>query len=229
MSFVWKQNEMIEKMRILIACEESGMVRRAFRKKGHDAFSCDILPSEDNSKFHIQADVSPLLKQDWDMIIAFPDCTHLAVSGSKWFAEKRKDGRQRQSIDFFMQFVHSKCEKIAIENPVGIMSSVYRKPDQIIQPYEFGHPESKRTCLWLKGLPLLKPTEIVKFTQYRCKCGNIFDADFGKYGCCIGAAKPLWQNQTKSGQNKLTPSPERAKLRAKTYFGIAEAFASQWG
>ena len=128
-----------------------------------------------------------------------------------------------------MQFVNAKCEKIAIENPVGIMSTIYRKPDQIIQPYEFGHPESKRTCLWLKGLPLLKPTEIAKFTQYRCKCGNIFSADFGKYGCCIGVAKPLWQNQTKSGQNKLTPSPERAKLRAKTYFGIAEAFASQWG
>lgn len=216
--------------KILIACEESGIVTQAFRDIGFaNAYSCDLLPTSGrHPDWHIQGDVAPLLEEHWDLIIAFPPCTHLAVSGSKWFEEKRKDGRQQQGIDFFMQFVNAKCSRIAIENPVGIMSTLYRKPDQIIQPYEYGHPESKKTCLWLKGLPLLKPTEYAKFKKYRCKCGNTFPAEYGKYGCCVSVAKPLWDNQTKSGQNKLPPSVDRAKLRAKTYPGIAKAFATQY-
>jgi hypothetical protein len=149
-------------MKILLACEESQVVCEEFRKLGHEAYSCDILPtSGKHPEWHLQQDVLPLLELDWDMIIAFPPCTHLAVSGSKYFAEKIADGRQQSGIDFFMQFTDLPCKKVAIENPVGIMSSKYRKPDQIIQPYEFGEDASKKTCLWLKGLPLLKPTNII--------------------------------------------------------------------
>ena len=150
-------------MRILLACEESQAVTNEMRKLGHEAFSCDLLPcSGGHPEWHLQQDVIEVLKQEWDMIIAFPPCTDLAVSGARWFPEKIKDGRQQKSIDFFMQFVNADCDKIAIENPIGIMSTKYRKPDQIIQPWQFGHGETKSTCLWLKGLPKLEPTNIVE-------------------------------------------------------------------
>lgn len=185
-------------MRVLVACEESQAVCLAFRERGHEAYSCDIQEcSGGRPEWHLQQDVMPLLRGKWDMIIAFPPCTDLASSGARWFAEKRKDGRQQRSIDFFMAFVNADCPKIAIENPIGIMSTIYRPPDQIIQPWMFGHGETKATCLWLKGLPLLKPTNIVD-----------------------GRAQRVW---------RMPPGPERAKLRSKTYFGIAKAMAEQWG
>lgn len=156
-------------MRILAACEESQAVCIAFRLLGHEAYSCDILPcSGGHPEWHIQGDVLPVIAQGgWDMIIAFPPCTHLASSGARYFEEKRKDGRQQQGIDFFMEFTKAHCDKIAIENPVGIMSTYYRKPDQIIQPWMFGHGETKATCLWLKGLPRLQPTKIVEGREQR--------------------------------------------------------------
>ncbi len=152
---------MKKRKKVLVACEKSGKVRRALRRRGIDAWSCDLEPSDDKSKFHMQGDVSIVLKWKWDMIIAFPPCTHLAVSGARWFKDKIKDGRQQEAINFFMMFVTADCEKIAIEQPIGIMSTKYRKPDQIIQPWMFGHGETKATCLWLKNLPKLVPTKIV--------------------------------------------------------------------
>lgn len=201
-------------MRILVACEHSGTVRDAFRKLGHDAWSCDILPSFSNQEYHYKCDIEEVLYRYWDMVIAFPPCTHLAVSGSKYFAQKIADGRQQQGIDFFMKFANLDCKMVAIENPIGIMSSKWRKPDQVIQPYEYGHPESKKTCLWLKGLPKLEPTEILPLPS----CGH-------------------WNNQTKEGQNKLMvdgkwigySDPRTPHLRSKTYQGIADAMAQQWG
>ena len=149
-------------MRILVACEESQAVTTELRRLGHEAYSCDLQEcSGGHPEWHLQVDALELLKMRWDMILAFPPCTDLAVSGAKWFAEKRADGRQQRSMDFFMRFANADCERIAIENPVGIMSSHWRKPDQIIQPWQFGHGETKATCLWLKGLPKLTPTEIV--------------------------------------------------------------------
>ena len=149
-------------MRILVACEESQAVTKELRRLGHEAYSCDIQEcSGGHPEWHLQQDVIPLLSQKWDMIIAFPPCTDLAVSGARHFAKKRADGRQQRSVDFFMQFVNADCPRVAIENPIGIMSSHYRKPDQIIQPYQFGDHARKSTCLWLKGLPKLEPTEIV--------------------------------------------------------------------
>jgi site-specific DNA-cytosine methylase len=191
-------------MRILVACEESQAVTKEFRALGHSAWSCDLKPcSGGHPEWHLQCDVNLILGEQWDMILAFPDCTHLAVSGARYFAEKRADGRQQAAIDFFMKFANHSCPRIAIENPVGIMSSVWRKPDQIIQPWMFGEDASKATCLWLKGLPKLTPTNIIRKERYA--------------------------NQTASGQNKLGPSPERARLRSKTYEGIARAMAEQWG
>lgn len=140
-------------MRVLMACECSGIVRDELRKLGHDAWSCDIIPCERDPQWHIHDDVLKHLNDGWDMMIAFPPCTHLAVSGAAWFAQKRKDGRQQEGIDFFMRMVNANIPKIVIENPVGIMSRLYRKPDQIIQPYHFGHTDSKKTCLWLKNTP----------------------------------------------------------------------------
>ncbi len=148
--------------RILIACEESGTVTAAFRARGHEAWSCDILPtSGPNPQWHIQDHVENVLMRYWDTIIAFPPCTHIASSGARWFPEKRKDGRQQAAIDFFMTITGQQSSYIAIENPIGIMSTEYRKPDQIIQPWQFGHGETKSTCLWLKNLPPLVPTDIV--------------------------------------------------------------------
>ena len=143
-------------MKILVACEESQIVTKEFRKRGHEAYSCDIIEcSGGKPKWHIKDDVLKVINDDWDMMIAFPPCTHLAVSGAAWFEEKRKDGRQQQGIDFFMDIINAPIEKIAVENPIGIMSSIYRKPDQIIQPYYFGDREQKTTCLWLKNMPKL--------------------------------------------------------------------------
>lgn len=153
-------------MSILVACECSGKVRDAFIKKGHNAISCD-LQDTDSPGPHVKGDVIPLLKKHWDMIIAFPPCTDLAVSGARWFEAKRKDGRQQASIAFFMLFANHPCKKIAIENPVGIMSTLWRKPNQTIQPWQFGHGETKATCLWLKGLPELVPTNIVSGREQR--------------------------------------------------------------
>lgn len=192
-------------MKILLACEESQVVCKAFRAKGHEAYSCDILPcSGGHPEWHIQGDVLPELEKDWEMVIAFPPCTHLAVSGAAWFEQKRKDGRQQQGIDFFMKFTNLKCEKVAIENPVGIMSSVYRKPDQIIQPWMFGHDTTKKTCLWLKGLPPLQPTKIVS-PEYKI--------------CADGKKYPLWHIHTGKG---------KSVERSKTFQGIADAMAEQW-
>lgn len=151
-------------MRILVACEFSGIVRDAFAKRGHDAWSCDLLPSERPGN-HIQGDVLAVLNDGWDMMMAFPPCTHLACSGARWF--KYKQVEQKEAIDFFFSLVSAKIEKIAIENPIGIMSTKYRKPDQIIQPWQFGHGETKATCLWLKNLPLLIPNIIVSGREQR--------------------------------------------------------------
>jgi hypothetical protein len=217
-------------LKVLLACEESGTVRDAFTALGHDATSCDLLPSRTAGQ-HYQGDVRDMLKGEWDLVIAFPPCTDLAVSGARYFAQKREDGRQQASIDFFMLFTSLDCPW-AIENPIGIMSSRYRKPDQIIQPWQYGHHESKATCLWLSGLPLLRDTKVVG-PDYACKCGCRFSYELGRYGCpnCHadrGQAKAVYSNQTPSGQNKLGPSPDRAMIRSKTYDGIADAMAAQW-
>lgn len=192
-------------MKIFVPFERSGIVRDEFIRQGHDAISCDIFPS-DRPGPHIQDDAMKYIYDDWDMMIAFPPCTYLCGSGLHW--NKRIKGRQEKtelsliSIDLLLK---APIKKIALENPIGCISSRIRKPDQIIQPWQFGHPESKSTCLWLKNLPLLKPT-------------NILD-------------KPengRWENQTPSGQNKLGPSKDRAKIRGITYKGIAEAMSIQW-
>ena len=197
-------------MKILVACEESQAVTIELRKIGHEAYSCDIEPcSGGHPEWHLQQDVVPLLKQKWDMIIAFPPCTHLAVSGAAWFEEKRKDGRQQQGIDFFMLFANADCDMVVIENPVGIMSSKWKKPSQIIQPYEYGEPFSKKTCLWIKGLPNLVPTKIVEPGER---------VTFGS-----GKSMPKWY----ADAWKL-PKEERSKIRSKTFPGIAKAMAEQW-
>lgn len=153
-----------------MACEYSQIVTKAFRKMGHDAYSCDILPTEGDPEWHIQGDVLEQLGDSWDMMIAFPPCTHLAASGARWFKEKITDGRQQAAIDFFMKLANADIPRIAIENPIGIMSTHWRKPDQIIQPWQFGHGETKATCLWLKNLPLLQSTDIVEGRTARIHC-----------------------------------------------------------
>jgi len=183
-------------MRVLIACEFSGTVRDAFLKRGYDAWSCDILPTEKDGP-HIQGDVLKILDDGWDLMIAHPPCTHLAVSGARWFKEKQRDGRQQKGIDFFMSLINAPINKIVIENPVSIMSTQYRKPDQIIQPWQFGHGETKATCLWLKNLPKLVPTDIVEGREPRI--------------------------------HKMAPTVDRWKKRSKTFQGIADAMAEQWG
>ena len=156
-------------MRVLVACEESQEVCKAFREFGHEAYSCDLQDcSGGHPEWHIKADALEVMKIKWDLIIAHPPCTDLAVSGARWFKEKQADGRQQKSIDFFMQFINADCPRIAVENPVCIMSRIYRKPDQIIQPWMFGHGEVKTTCLWLKGLPPLIPTDIVEGREQKC-------------------------------------------------------------
>ena len=183
-------------MRVLIACEFSGIVREAFATRGHEAWSCDLLPTEKPGN-HFQCDVRNLEKMDWDLMIAHPPCTHLAVSGARWFKEKIADGRQQQAINFFMRLINFDIPKICVENPVSIMSTVYRKPDQIIQPFHFGHGETKSTCLWLENLPKLQPTNIVEGREDRI--------------------------------HRMPPGPNRGKDRSRTYQGIANAMADQWG
>lgn len=148
-------------MRVLVACEYSGVVRDAFLAKGHEAMSCDLLPTESPGP-HYQGDMFHVTDYPWDLIIAHPPCTHLSVSGARHFEAKKMDGRQQSAVSFFMKIAKLDCPRIAIENPICIMSSLYRKPDQVIQPWQFGHGETKATCLWLKGLPLLQPTDIVE-------------------------------------------------------------------
>ena len=193
-------------MKILIGCEESGRVREAFRGVGHDAWSCDLLPCTENpSKYHIQDDLLKVIKSEkWDMIIAFPPCTHLAISGSKWFAEKIADGRQQAAIDFVEAIWDADCPRIAIENPVGVLSTKSKlgKPFYI-QPYWFGERTRKKTGLWLKGLPKLVPTDMVDISK-------ISEKELNK----------LYY---------LAPSPTRALERSKTFHGVANAMASQWG
>lgn len=215
-------------MKILIACEFSGVVRNAFAARGHDAWSCDLLPSDTPGQ-HYQGDIRDMLTQQWDLMIAHPPCTHLASSGARYFAAKRADGRQQEGIDFFLMLTKTSIPKVAIENPVGIMSSIYRKPDQIIQPFQFGHPESKATCLWLKGLPKLKPTRILEPQWKKNPDGTDYKDSGGKrYNQAHNTPLIRWENQTASGQNKLPPSKDRWKLRSITYQGIAEAMAQQW-
>jgi hypothetical protein len=205
-------------MKILIACEESQAVCKEFRKLGHEAYSCDILPcSGGHPEWHLQQDITPLLEQDWDMIIAFPPCTHLAVSGARHFAQKIKDGRQQQGIDFFMLFANCKCPKVVIENPVGIMSTKYKKPSQIIQPWQFGDEAQKTTCLWIKGLPNLEHTKIVSH-------GKFYISPSGKK-MPSWCSDPVDENGKKIGYNT-----EAIKvLRSKIFPGIAKAMAEQWG
>lgn len=190
-------------MKVLVACEYSGIVRDAFRARGHDAISCDLLPTEQEGPHHV-GDVRPLLDQPWDLVLAFPPCTDLAVSGAAHFAAKRADGRQQASVDFFMLFTKLTCP-YAIENPVGIMSGLWRKPDQIINPWQFGQSVSKKTCLWLNKLPLLVPTNIVEPSKY--------------ITAPSGRRYPEWCWKTGGGSGKK---------RSRFFQGIADAMADQW-
>ena len=212
-------------MRILLGCEESQAVCKAFRENGHEAYSCDIIEcSGGHPEWHIMQDVLPLLNGNceftttdgqvhridgkWDMIIAFPPCTHLAVSGARWFTEGKKPIElQYEARDFFMQFANANCDKIAIENPVGRMSTYWRKPDQIINPWQFGHTTNKKTCLWLKGLPLLKETNVIPKEE---------------------RTDEIWLS-TFNGKRVGWGTDECRKLRSKTFPGIAQAMADQWG
>lgn len=219
-------------MRVLIACEFSGIVRDAFRVRGHDAVSCDLLPSERPGP-HIQGDVLAVLADGWDLMIAHPPCNHLAASGARWFPEKRADGRQQAAIEFFLAFINAPIPLIAVENPVGIMSTLFRKPDQIIQPWQFGFSESKATCLWLKGLSKLAPTNIVEPVWWQNPDGTDYkDAKGKRYSqthfLTWRGQLVRGNNQTTSGQNKIGPSPDRWKIRSRTHQGIADAMAAQW-
>lgn len=219
-------------MEVLVACEESQRVCKAFRKLGHEAYSCDIQEcSGGHPEWHIQQDVLPLLNGNkpfitcdgelhsiigrWNLIIAHPPCTYLTLAGNKWFKPEFADRfpeRQKQrkeAVDFFMAIANADCDKIAIENPVGVMSSQWRRPNQYIEPYMFGDPEKKKTGLWLKNLPLLKPTNIVEPVIIHCKSG---------------ANEPRWHMETMH-----LPKEERSRLRSQTFIGIAKAMAEQWG
>jgi hypothetical protein len=196
-------------MKVLIACEYSGTVRDAFISMGHDALSCDILPTDVDGPHH-QGDVSDILGLGWDIMIAHPPCTYLSVSGMHWTTRGLRDPQLTENALAFVQLLmNAPIKRIAIENPVSVISSRIRKPDQIIQPYQFGHDASKKTCLWLKNLPTLKHTQEI---PPRVINGN-----------------KRWANQTDSGQNKLPPSNDRWKIRSETFKGIAIAMATQWG
>lgn len=183
-------------LKVLVACEYSGRVRDAFTRMGHFAMSCDLLSSEVPG-LHYQGDVTDILDYGWDLMICHPPCTHLAVSGARHFKAKRESGVQQKALDFVRLLLNARVPRIALENPVSIISSEIRKPDQIIQPWQFGHGETKATCLWLKGLPLLKPTHIVEGREARV--------------------------------HRMAPSPDRWKERSRTYQGVADAMAEQWG
>lgn len=255
-------------MRVLIACESSGIVREAFRRRGFDAWSCDLLPADDGSPNHIQGDARALLHDAWDMLIAHPPCTYLSSSGMHWTTRGLRDPQLTEdALALVREFMNAPIRHIAIENPVGCISTRIRKPDQIIQPWMFGDDASKRTCLWLSNLPKLQidhrqvvPPKGWMRVAYaadmsRCvRCGEPYCNEHGDHyaDClCIGPhedgakfrvidgiqfgsrdvnqPRPVWGNQTPSGQNKLGPSADRWKLRSKTYAGIAEAMADQWG
>lgn len=181
-------------MKILIACEFSGIVRNAFINRGHDAWSCDLLESEIPGP-HLQCNVLDIIENGWDMMIAHPPCTHLAVSGARWFKDKQNE--QQKALDFVVELFNNTIPRIALENPISIISSRVRKPDQIIQPWQFGHGETKATCLWLKGLPKLLPTNIVDGREQRI--------------------------------HNMSPGPNRWRERSRTFTGIADAMANQWG
>lgn len=217
-------------MKVLVACEESQTVCKAFRERGHEAYSCDLQePSGGHPEWHILGDALKAIEGGqistmdgqthdvgrWDLLIAHPPCTDLAVSGARWFPEKQKDGRQQKSIVFFMQMALADCPRVAVENPICIMSSAWRKPDQIIQPYHFGHHARKSTCLWLKGLAHLKPTQIVDPGEIR------------KGGFSVGASLDMARDEN----GKIIPwnDPRTAKIRSRTFEGIAAAMADQWG
>lgn len=196
-------------MRVLVACEYSGTVRDAFIAAGHEALSCDLLPTDSPGPHH-QGDVMDIINDGWDLMIAHPPCTYLSVSGMHWTTRGLRDPQLTEdALDFVRLLMAAPLPRIAIENPVSVISSRVRKPDQIITPYQFGHDASKKTCLWLKDLPPLRPT---LFVEPRIVNG-----------------KPRWGNQTDSGQNKLAPSADRWKIRSETYTGIAQAMANQWG
>lgn len=197
-------------MRVLVACEFSGRVRDAFLDKGHDAWSCDLLPTESPRGFHYQGDVRDILYDGWDLLIAHPPCTYLSVSGMHWTRRGLRDPQLTEdALDFVKMLLEAPVDKIALENPVSVISSRIRKPDQIVQPWMFGEDASKRTCLWLKGLPKLVPSEIISPRTVN--------------------GKKRWGNQTDSGQNILGPSEDRWKKRSLTYEGLARAMAEQWG
>lgn len=217
-------------MKILVACEESQAVTIELRKLGHEAYSCDIEECSGGfPQWHLQQDVTELLKEKWDMIIAFPPCTHLAVSGAAHFKKKREDGRQQEAIEFFMKLINADCDKISVENPVNIISGNYiskhfpnlaeiynlpLKPTQYIQPYEFGDKARKKTALWLKGLPKLKPTKIVDM------------GEIDKNGHSVGASSTFARDE--NGKIISWNDPRTAKIRSKTFPGIAKAMATQW-
>ena len=197
-------------MRVLVACEYSGTVRDAFRARGHDAWSCDLLPCDADPTYHHQGDVGDLLRDGWDLMIAHPPCTYLTSSGLHW--NKRRPERAAQTeeaLKFVLMLASAPIPRIAIENPIGCLSTRWRKPDQTIQPHQFGHNASKSTCLWLTNLPKLVATSAV--------VPRMVDG------------KPRWANQTDSGQNRVPPGPDQWKIRSTTYQGIADAMAEQWG
>lgn len=217
-------------MRVLVACEYSGRVRDAFLRAGHEAMSCDLLPTDEPGP-HFQGDVMDVLSGGWDLMIAHPPCTYLSVSGMHWTARGRRDPKLTEdALDFVRGLMAAPIPRIAVENPVSVISTRIRKPDQIVNPYQFGEDASKKTCLWLKGLPLLQPT---KFVEPRMICCGVEVPNGDKYGCpnCNGekVARPRWGNQCDSGQNKLGPSYDRWKERSRTYAGLANAMAEQWG
>lgn len=192
-------------LKVLVACEYSGRVRDAFIARGHDAMSCDLLPT-DAAGPHYQGDVFDVINGGWDLMIAHPPCTYLSVSGMHWTTRGLRDPQLTEdALAFVQRLMDAPIERIAVENPISVISSRIRKPDQIIQPWWFGHDASKKTCLWLKNLPLLTPTDKLP-----------------------GDAKTRRGNQTASGQNKLPPSKDRWKIRSETYQGIADAMAAQW-
>ena len=182
-------------MRVLIACEYSATVRDAFRAKGHEAWSCDLLPTDGDARWHVQGDVFDIITDGWDLMVAHPPCTHLSVSGARWFKDKLVE--QAEALDFVRRLLDASIPRIALENPISIISSRIRKPTQIIQPWQFGHGETKATCLWLKNLPPLVSTKVVDGREARV--------------------------------HKMAPSPDRWKERSRTYQGIADAMADQWG
>lgn len=204
-------------MKILIGCEESQTVTKEFRKLGFEAYSCDLLPcSGGHPEWHLRGDIIEILGIGWDVLIAFPPCTDLAASGARHFEKKIADGSQAKSIEFFMKLIKSDIPKIAIENPIGIMSNKFRKPDQIIQPWQFGDKAQKSTCLWLKNLPKLTPTEIVEKGEFK----EWIDKKTGKM-----KRQALWYFEAL--QEAKTPE-QRRTLRSKTFPGIAKAMAEQW-